>query len=46
MQASREKICDFFVINLAVADIMFLCFLPFWATEFALGGRYDYTIKK
>ncbi|XP_034977502.1 probable G-protein coupled receptor 25 [Zootoca vivipara] len=33
----RKRLVDTFVLNLAVADLVFVCTLPFWAVSKALG---------
>nr|CAB3266618.1 somatostatin receptor type 5-like [Phallusia mammillata] len=37
---SSKKIADLFVVNLAIADLIFLGTLPFWATEYLMGGNW------
>ncbi|XP_048353299.1 probable G-protein coupled receptor 25 [Sphaerodactylus townsendi] len=33
----RKRLVDTFILNLAVADLVFVCTLPFWALSVALG---------
>nr|XP_018666693.1 somatostatin receptor type 5-like [Ciona intestinalis] len=36
----KNSLTDIYVINLAVADFIFLAMLPFWSTELAMNGRW------
>nr|XP_033774553.1 probable G-protein coupled receptor 25 [Geotrypetes seraphini] len=40
-QGSR-RLVDTFVVNLAIADLVFVCTLPFWARSAAVGNQWLY----
>ncbi|XP_066559534.1 probable G-protein coupled receptor 25 [Amia ocellicauda] len=37
-----RRLVDTFVINLAVADLVFVCTLPFWAVSAVMDNRWDF----